>query len=277
MKRLLYQLIVLVSLTSCGSTYFYSTLNSDSENTWKDDDGYFITEVDSLDIVHSFKGENAPIMITVFNKSNQPVYIDWSRSAVIIDGVANSYSGSIVPLSGSAISDTENNLFLSNNSYTHTNLEATLSIPSNITFIPPFSSINYQTLSLTNFGFEEIDNKEYQDRKMGDKDGYSSNIKMLNFSISDSPLRFRSYITLYKDPKTPLIVDEEFYMSNLIKTKSISPSSMHASIFDRGDMFYIKIAPNNQFGEILLGTTLLVGVVVLDAALTNSSQNDCCY
>lgn len=273
MKKILYQLIILISLTSCGSTYFYSTLNSESENTWKDDDGYFITEVDSLDVIHSFKGENAPIMITVFNKSNQPVYIDWSRSAVIIDGVANSYNGSAVPLE-SAILNAEDELLS-----TRTNLDVPLSIPNNVTFIPPFSSIDYQTLSLANFSFEKIDNKEYQNRKMGNKKGHSSTVKMLNFSISDSPLRFRSYLTLYKDkdPKSPLIVDEEFYISSLIKTKSISPSSMHSYIFDRGDMFHIKIAPNNQFGEILLGTTLLVGVVVLDAALTNSSQDDCCY
>lgn len=115
---------------------------------------------------------------------------------------------------------------------------------------------------------------------MGDKDGYPSNIKVLDFSILNSPLKFRSYLTLYKDPQSPLVVDQEFYISSLIKTKGITPSSMHSSLFDRGDMFYIKRSnPNNQFGEILLGTTLLVGVVVLDAALTNSnsSQNNCCY
>ena len=82
---------------------------------------------------------------------------------------------------------------------------------------------------------------------------------------------------MYKDDASALIVDEEFYLSNLIKTKSIAPSSMHSSLFDRGDMFYIRVAPNNQFGEILLGTTLLMGVVILDAALTPSSQNNCCY
>lgn len=270
MKKHLYQLIILVSLTSCSSTYYYSTLKSDSENTWKDDDGYFITEMDSLDIIHSFKGENAPIMISVFNRGKQPLYIDWSRSSVIIDGVANSYSRSIVPVSRS---DTGNTDSVMDDNYS----TPMVSLPDNVTFIPPLSRINYQTLSLANFGFEQIDNKEYRNGKMGDKDGYSSNIRVINFAISDSPLIFRSYLTLYREPKVPLIVDEEFYMSSLIKTKSITPSSMHASLFDRGDMFYIRIEPNNKFGEILLGTTLLVGVVVLDAALSNSSQNDCCY
>lgn len=164
MKKLLVQFVILVSLTSCGSTYFYSTLNSDSEKTWKDDDGYFITELDSIDIIHSFKGENAPIMITVLNKSKQPVYIDWNKSSVIIDGVANSYSGSIVPISRSSTSNTD---FLLASNYSNTTFDTTLSLPENITFIPPFSRINYQTLSLTNFGFEEINNKEYQNKKMG--------------------------------------------------------------------------------------------------------------
>lgn len=269
MKQFLSQLCILISLTSCGSTYFYSTLSSNSENTWKDDDGYFITEVDSVEVIHSFKGENAPIMITISNKSKQPVYIDWSRSSVIIDGVANSYS-SILPTSEAGTSNLNFNI-----SENFSN--KILSLPENITFIPPASIVNYQTVSLTNFGFEEINNNQYQNKKMGDKNGYSSNVKVLNFSISDSPLLFRSYLTLYKDDDASIIVDEEFYLSNLIKTKSISPSSMHSSLFDRGDMFYIRIAPNNQFGEILLGTTLLMGVVILDAALTTSSQNNCCY
>ena len=43
-------------------------------------------------------------------------------------------------------------------------------------------------------------------------------------------------------------------------------------------MFYVRIAPNNQFGEILLGSALLMGVVVLDGALGSSSlNNNCCY
>lgn len=274
MRKFLCQLTILMSLTSCGSTYYYSTLNSDSENIWKDDNGYFITEVDSLDIIHSFKGENAPIMITVYNKSSQPAYVDWNRSSVIIDGVANSYSGSISQISGSANSNTD---FRFNGSDTYTSINATVSLPQNITFIPPLSRISYQTLSLTNFGFEDINNKEYQNKKMGDKDGYVSNVKVLNFPIADSPLKFRSYLTLYKNPASPLIVDKEFYLSSLIKTKNISPSNMHMSIFDKGNMFYIRVAPNNQFGEILLGSTLIMGVIVLDAALTTSSQNNCCY
>ena len=164
------------------------------------------------------------------------------------------------------------------NNYSNTTFDPAGSPHENITFIPPFSRINYQTFSLTNFGFEDINNIEYQNKKMGDKDGYLSNVKVLNFTLSDSPLKFRSYLTLYRVAASPIIVDEEFYLCNLIKTKGISPSSMHSSLFDRGNVFYIRIAPNNQFGEILLGTTLLMGVVILDAALGSSSLNhNCCY
>lgn len=173
MKKLLVQFVILILLTSCGSTYFYSTLNTYSDKTWKDDDGYFITELDSIDIIHSFKGENAPIMITVLNRSKQPLYVDWAKSAVIIDGIASSYSGSVSTITASAAGNTD---FLLNNNYSNSTFDPTLSLPENITFIPPFSRINYQTLSLTNFGFEDINNKEYQNKKMGDKDGYPSNV-----------------------------------------------------------------------------------------------------
>lgn len=275
MKRLLYHLVILVSLTSCSSTYFYSTLNTSSKKTKKDSEGYFVTKLDSVDIVHSFKGENAPIMISVYNYSTQPVYIDWNKSSVIMDGVSTSYAGNIIPLWGQSTTNTHENSLSPTSSFSTSTFKGALSMPDNIAFIPPHSKINYQTLSLANFGFNQIENKRYENKKMRNKNGTQVNVKVIDFSVSKSPFKFRSYITLYKEPQSPLITDEEFYISKLIKTKGNGPSSFNASIFDRGDTFYIKIAnPNNQFGNILLGTTLLVGVVVLDAALTNSSTSN---
>ena len=47
----------------------------------------FIKENDTVMVKYTFSGENMPITITIYNKLQQPLYIDWERSAVIINNV----------------------------------------------------------------------------------------------------------------------------------------------------------------------------------------------
>jgi hypothetical protein len=47
----------------------------------------FITENDTVLIKYSFAGEDFPITLTIFNKLNQPLYIDWDRSVVVINNL----------------------------------------------------------------------------------------------------------------------------------------------------------------------------------------------
>ena len=42
-------------------------------------------------MVYNFNGINAPINITIQNKLQVPVYIDWQRSALIVNDKAISY------------------------------------------------------------------------------------------------------------------------------------------------------------------------------------------
>ena len=57
----------------------------------KNERGDFVQENDTVRISYRFWGENAPVTITIYNKLDEPLYVDWGRSALIIDDVATTY------------------------------------------------------------------------------------------------------------------------------------------------------------------------------------------
>ncbi len=53
-----------------------------SENVYKNDP-FYVYKGDSLDIVYSFWGDGGVMSYMVINKSNTPVYINWTKSAYV--------------------------------------------------------------------------------------------------------------------------------------------------------------------------------------------------
>src|SRR5947209_4687068 len=96
-KNILLSVIVILSLTSC-SIYQYATIESSTMN--KNEKKEFVTENDTLRLVYNFNGINAPINITVQNKLNVPISIDWQRSALIVNDTAISYVPGTVNING---------------------------------------------------------------------------------------------------------------------------------------------------------------------------------
>lgn len=241
MKRIGYLFGIMLLFSSCGSTYFFSTIDSINKDTVKDENGRFVTQNDSLDIYYSFNGNSGPILITIYNKGKEPLYIDWKRSSIIIDDIATSYMGKTMELSGSADSNTVRDGFYNNSSQSSTSFSGTITKePESISFIPPNSKIQYKTINLDRLNFNKIDDKVYSKRTNVDKNGNIVPIKATNFSKEDAPLRFRSYVTLYKDPQKPFSMEQEFYISSLIKTNRIGPSNMSGFFTDSSDLFYSK-------------------------------------
>lgn len=83
MIKNLLPIFIAVSFSSC-SHYQYATLSA--ENIPKDDKkNEFVAESDTLHIVYNFNGKKGPVSITIFNKSDMPLPVDWKKSALIID------------------------------------------------------------------------------------------------------------------------------------------------------------------------------------------------
>src|SRR5437879_399347 len=83
MKNSKILLIVICStLIFCSCSKFqYVTLQSSIPVQSKG----FVIENDSVKITYSFKGQNCPVQVEVYNKLEKPVYLDWKKSALIMN------------------------------------------------------------------------------------------------------------------------------------------------------------------------------------------------
>lgn len=247
---------------SCSTTYYYSTISSNDGHVFKTNNGDFVTETDSLYIIYSFFGEDAPINIGVHNKSSQPIFVDWSQSAIIIDNVAKSEKDNLsVSYNGKRY--VYKSVTVNGETY-NTYEPETKHLIHNVSFIPPQSQIDHTSYRLANFPFDNIPDEAYRTSKFTKFDG-TSNVKMVEFSERESPLRFRSYITIYNnDPRNPnsqrTSFEQTFYLSNLMKTKgNVCPEDVLAYQTKSGDFFYVKYYKESGFGQVM-------GVIALSTA-----------
>lgn len=256
MKNLLFSILVITFFSSCSSTFFYSTLNTPDEYVEKVDNGDFLLETDSLWIAYCFKGQGGPVQITVFNKTDKPLYVDWKKSALIIDSVALTYSGEKLDYSGDwsgvAINDT----------YSWGGFDGSVSLPKDVSFIPPQTMISEIPLTL-NPTFDHIDKKKYKDSYIGNNSETAMKVKRLDFDEENSPLSFKSYLTVYSQPENPMVFEQDFYLSTLMRTSEAKPSYLPGQMLDRGDFFYVEKPANNTALYTTLGIVAGAGLIVI--------------
>lgn len=266
MKKIILPYIILsMLLCSCSSTYYYATLGSTDPRLEKVENGDFLYQNDSLWIAHCFSGEDAPIQITVFNKLDVPLYVDWGRSALILNDIAYAYSDGATTHFEESESTSYDWWFGS--TQTNTITMATTVLPQNISFIPPQTMISHQALRLS-AQFDEINKKSYTKGRLATKNGETVEIQRINYDYENSPLHFDSFITVYTSPQKPQAYQSDFYATHLIKT-SVKPQDLPADMGDRGDVFYQCKRPNNVGWHILGATAIVAGTVTLDVLISN--------
>lgn len=274
-KYLFYTFGFALLFSSCASTYYFSTIDSTTDNTVKGDNGDFITRNDSVMVAYCFNGDEGPILIMVENYGSKPLYIDWQRSSIILKGRATSYYDGTIHVEGTTKSYSTGDYFMIPDSYSKGEFRGKASIPEGVSFIPPYSRIEYKTKRLGDPNFENIPDKEYTKVSFMKRDNTLASIKNMDFSVEDTPFKFRSYLTLYTDPNHPFTFEHEFYVSNLMKSKELTPSNMDEVLANRGDLFYIeKESGGKDVGAAFLVGGLVVGLVAIDVATSN---NNCCY
>lgn len=225
MKRIIMLLIGLLSLSSCKS-YMVSTVAS--KNTIQSPEtGKFNMTSDSLVISYSFSGPNMPLNVEVFNKLNEPLFVDWERSALVIGETAYSFVDDKVHLSADV--STYNNVLLEESRYYYSDVKGTAQTSKKQSFIPPNSKITKSIYALSNLNNVRLLKSAFKKVPM-DSDVSVDPIKVAisSFDEDNSPFQFKCFITVFtlKDnlPKTAAY-QHEFYISSIAKT-SIDPSKI---------------------------------------------------
>lgn len=247
MKTKLFSLILGVLLMGCMScsSYYYSFLDSKDRADQRNSTNDFVQENDTVCVIYSFFGENAPIQITIHNKLEEPLYVDWGRSAIVIDDVATSYQPDAVSV--------QRDLNMS---------EAGLA--KGVSFIPPKSRIVNTPLVLENFPFDKIPKKAYDKVALAKANSKMVNVHSITFTEEDTPLWFRSFLTVHTGsregvPQKEMFLERSFYISQLIKGGSMGPSNLAAANNKDGNFFYTHTKKGEKAG-------LVFGVIGVSAA-----------
>ena len=266
MPKALFLAIVGTVMLSCSSTYIYSTLDNANREIVKTETGDFFYENDSLWISYSFRGERAPIQITVFNKLEKALFIDWKKSLLVYNGIKHSFQRAEIVFTGNE----QGEPYVNNASVSKQWMDNTLKTPQHVSYIPPLTLVSCRTFDLT-FDLGRYRRTELNDITLKDKKGKNRKEKGLIFTYSDSPLQLSSYVnTFYDKPDDGQVCGIDFYVFSIIKSNS-DPVKTYNNMQNRGDMLLYKRKPSYRFwkslgkGAAISGLTLTT--VAVDAYL----------
>lgn len=251
-------------LSSCSSTYLYSTLDSANDGAKKTTQGDFFYENDSLWISYSIKGVGSPLLITIYNKLDKPIIIDWEKSFIVYNGIKHTYRRGIIVYTG----DSTGKSFINPTQIDQSTAIRLLNTPPNLSFIPQYKMVTHRTFDL------RVDLEEFRTRKMTSINVKRENhkgekIDALLFDFSASPLQISSYINVsYDSIDSETTYAMDFYMANVLRTHR-KPKKMPFDVVNRGDMIIYQRKPTYRFWKNLGKGAALTGIAV--TALTVDS------
>ncbi|AXY75146.1 hypothetical protein D3H65_14670 [Paraflavitalea soli] len=269
MRLLIPTLAFLILLAGCNR---YQYLGISSDQLQKNEHQEFTIENDTLQMVYNFNGQNAPVNLLVRNKLDKPIFIDWKRSALIINDNAISYSPDQVSVHGvvsaSSISWTQGF------SATDASVYGTANLPPGIQMIPPQSFITKTPLGITNKLLKNIPDSALRKIKMHMADGNSAYADQAFFDAGNSPLRFRSYLAIVVGDSTlvPVAYQHSFYISEVYRT-GLNPKKFAYNREKAGEWAYVQEVTG--FGKsAAVGFGVLAGAAVLTTEAWAESKNN---
>ena len=257
-------------LMSCAPTYRYYTV--DSSELDKDEHQNIIYQTDSLSINYSFEGSWAPIQLEVINNDEKPLFIDWSRSALIIKGKRYPFYQNTGDVNLRSRTDSyassqtsilnEQRTYTDVTSYTH--LRGTISYPESISFIPPRA---YETKS---------NMKLFNKVRIHPVDRFTDNVETIygraranieTFDAYNADEKFRIYLTLSYDGQmiNTFNVDHTFYISDKMDTKAMPNQLRENNSNNRG---YVPVKEESSGGAgVLLLSLVFTSLLIMSAQL----------
>ena len=239
--------------SSCASSVIQVlTVSSPNCQTASD---YLYYENDTLQVVYMFWDENGTMGVFIHNKSELPLYIDWKKCSFVVGESKNDYwddatttisSGSSISfgnaqMKGSAsasywFANFLNNTISGTSSRSNTGSlnwlqqssgysVSRLSKPGRITFIPPHATICQSAYALMSTGVPighsafSIDTMVLVTGPHSPTHQSMATLNVVDFNRTNSPLRFRSYVTYSHDEqfRTEAHLDSYFYVSQLVQ------------------------------------------------------------
>lgn len=244
-------LLLFIALTSC-SRYQFVGIQGNLPATKTNS---FVVESDSLRINYNFNGPHCPVNLRITNKTTTPLYIDWRRSSIIVNNVSYSYYRDNYQFTATT-SGVEFNGNINSISNSITTGEASRMADQG--FIPPQAEIEFGGITLKDHFFEV---KQAPLVNVVDRNGFVYQANQTKFSEADSPMKFRSYLTISYDRNFEKVKTyDHFFWVGTINGTHTPPSSIAG--FD--NEFYTR--KTTGFGNFIGGIAVVAILLVAVAA-----------
>jgi hypothetical protein len=227
MKKTLLSLSVVI-FCSCSS---YRYMAVDSDNIPRNDKNEFVVETDLIRVTYNFHGKKGPVQINVYNKSNEALQIDWKKSAMIVNETPVAYYKPDLWING--------DVDKTSSSSTRT-FNGRIYREEGVEFLPPQSGVSKTGAWLGD---------------CAEMKGLSNTIRNshpVNFTMDNSPLVFRSYLTFTRPGKEDdnFTTDNVFYVSAIsVKKGSFDIQWLNNS--KKGNEFYMPYASGGHTGGMV--------------------------
>jgi len=245
--------LVLVTILFSGCSKFQYITVSEQNSSKHNNQSFVVAEDETIKIEYRFNGLNGPVNLTIHNKQNQPLYVDWGKSALFINDKRLSYFNTNDAVNLSIENTTiQWGETVSTSTGTASGL---IKRDEKISFIPPNSSISQSRLTLRS-DFIAYPKRQFTKRNITLIDGRVIPVRSILFTQENSPLKFRSYLTLSSDKhEQELSFDNSFWVSEIIETLA-EPKSLPIE----DNQFHIQ--KSTGFGQAI-GITGLLAVLTV--------------
>jgi hypothetical protein len=253
MKPTFISLLILTSslLVGCSSSTLVQIADVESTNC-RLNNNFLLFENDTLRVVYVFWGYNGVMGIFIHNKTEFPLYIDWKKCSFITGSTKHDYWDESTAITTNSESSTFGGAqtkasssvdywftnFLNGltsvtgkqtgksstewSQQTFSNYVTRIDKPERITFIPPHTTISQAAYNLVPVGYTLPPSYQKSSKDTSYYvDNYYIKFKMLiaNFTSSNSPIAFRSFITYAMDEKFSVehYLDSKFYVSRIME------------------------------------------------------------
>lgn len=260
LKNTVLALIVGLGLMLSGcTTYYYTTVQSYENELQQTEKGSFRTSRSNLSVTYSFRDLGGKVIYEIHNESDDPVFVDWSRSVIIAEDYAVQLRDNNARFHGDVSTTTYH---FSNSNYTVSSgtISGRVVLPQNDLFVPPHSKVVHSPMSLSRVLNLDIPRDLYKKRDIGD-----SSVRFIDFTEGDTPLKFRSYLTIVNDrDKSQTVFEDTFFVSKIIKTTARN-NLLSGDVLQRSDIFYIEVVNSNAVtaGWIATGAVVIGGLILL--------------
>ncbi len=247
--------LLLILISGC-TRYQYIAITGDTPQNKQQN---FVVENDTARIVYSFRGMNFPVTVEVYNKLNIPLYVDWSKSALIVGGKSMSFWQDVANLNGSTQGysvEIQNGI-----SYNVGSVSGTIVKNDKVSFVAPGSYIRTTRFHLQSRFFNTASHETVKKEQFNSANGAEYG-KLFSFSKDHSPLEFRSYLTLSTDKNFA----SEIHFRNSFWVSGITQTMARPSTLENGDFSNSYIQKITGVGAVLgwiLGIGVLGGLAVL--------------